>query len=314
MREEICWLNGELLPVAKARISPHDRGLLYGDGLFETMRAYGGVIFRLDQHLDRLSEGTLALRFPVEVYTGNLAEGCREVVRANSLSDAYVRLTVTRGEGGLPSELAATDGPTGLITAREFHGYPAEMATRGMTAHVASVTRNATSPLSRVKSLNYLDNALARAEATDAGADEALLRDASGHVVEGSSSNLFAVVDGTVRTPPVDAGVLAGITRDCVLELCADLALPVSETLFDAEELLASGEAFLTNSLMEVMPLVAADGRPIGDGAPGPVTTRLQEAYRALVERETDPDHPYPSASAGTARSSRSRTTLPPTS
>jgi len=287
MSEEICWLNGELLPVAEARISPHDRGLLYGDGLFETMRAYGGVVFRMEQHLDRLREGALALRFPCELDMDYLADACSHVLWTNELRDAYVRLTITRGVGGLPSELAATERPTGIVTAREFSGYPADMVARGMTAHVASVTRNATSPLSRVKSLNYLDNALARAEATDAGADEALLLDPSGHVVEGSSSNIFAVLDGTVVTPPVSAGVLAGITRGCALELCADLGLPVSEALFDMATLLAAEEAFLTNSLMEVMPLVAVDGQPIGTGAPGPVTVRLQEAYRALVARET---------------------------
>ena len=283
MGEEICWLNGELLPVAEARISPHDRGLLYGDGLFETMRAYGGVIFRLDQHLDRLNEGARALRFPYGLDLDYLAEACFHVLWTNELQDAYVRLTVTRGEGGLPSELAGAERPTGIVTAREFSGYPAET----MTAHVASVTRNPTSPLSRVKSLNCLDNVLARAAATDAGADEALLLDAAGHVVEGSSSNIFAVLDGTVRTPPVSAGVLDGITWGCVLDLCPQLGLPVSGNLLTLDEFVSADEAFLTNSLMEVMPLVSVDGQLIGSGAPGPVTIQLQDAYRALVKRET---------------------------
>jgi len=287
MGEEICWLNGELLPVAEARISPLDRGLLYGDGLFETMRAYGGVIFRLDQHLNRLCEGAWALRFPFGLDANYLADACAYVLWTNELQDAYVRVTVTRGEGGLPSELDLTERPTGLVTAREFSGYPPDLVARGMTAYVASVERNPTSPLSRVKSLNYLDNILARAEASDAGADEALLLDAAGHVVEGSAGNIFAVLDGTVTTPPVSAGVLDGITRGCVLELCEHLDLPVAEALFDVAALLSADEAFLTNSLMEVMPLVAVDGRAIAAGVPGAVTTRLQTGYRDLISRET---------------------------
>jgi len=209
------------------------------------------------------------------------------VLRANSLSDAYVRLTVTRGVGGLPSELSATEGPTVLITAREFSAYPADMAVRGMTAKIASVQRSSTSPLSQVKSLNYLDNILPRAEATNAGADEALLLDSSGHVVEGSASNIFAIIDGTISAPPVSAGVLGGITRTCVLGLCVDTALPVAEALFDVADLMSADEAFLTNSLMEVMPLVAVDEQAIGSGVPGPVTLRLQAQYRDLVKRET---------------------------
>lgn len=283
MREEICWLNGKLVPMEEARISPHDRGFLYGDGLFETMRAYGGVIFRMEAHLERLDEGARALRFPYGLDMDYLAEACFHVLWTNELQDAYVRVTVTRGVGGLPSEMAGTERPTALVTAREFSGYPAET----MTAHVASVTRNATSPLSRVKSLNYLDNALSRAEATDAGADEALLLDASGHVVEGSSSNVFAVLDGTVTTPPVSAGVLAGITRGCVLELCEQLDVPTSDDLLALNEFVSADEAFLTNSLMEIMPLVSVDGRAIGTGAPGPVTSQLRDAYRDLVARET---------------------------
>lgn len=287
MGEAQCWLNGELLPMAQARISPEDRGLLYGDGVFETMRAYGGVIFRLQPHLERLGDGARVLRFPGEVDCDAIAAACREVLRANELREAYVRVTVTRGLGGLPSELTSAAGPTVLIVTREFHDYPPELADRGMSAVVSATRRNTSSPLSRIKSLNYLDNLLARAKAMEAGADEALLLDAAGHVVEGSASNVFAVLGGTLTTAPVSAGVLPGITRGCVLELSAGLGLPVREALFDLDTLRAADEAFLTNSLMEVMPLVAVNAEPIGSGHPGPMTLRLRDAYQELVRRET---------------------------
>jgi branched-subunit amino acid aminotransferase/4-amino-4-deoxychorismate lyase len=155
-----------------------------------------------------------------------------------------------------------------------------------MSVRVSATRRNTSSPLARIKSLNYLDNLLARAEAAEAGADEALLLDASGSVVEGAASNVFAVLDGTTTTPPISAGVLPGITRACVLELCQQFDLPVAESLFDLNTLRSADEAFLTNSLIEVMPLVAVNGQGVGTGVPGRITTRLQIAYRGLVSRE----------------------------
>ncbi len=287
MTEQLCWLNGELAKVSQARISPLDRGLLYGDGLFETMRAYGGVIFRLGAHVERLLQAAKALRFPFALDAEMLAEACQEVVGANDLTDAYVRLTITRGVGGLPGELDASREPTILAVAREYHGYPPELCERGMSASVASVRRNASSVLSRVKSLNYLDNALARAQAAQRGADEALLLDSESKVVEGSASNLFLVCDEGVLTPAAGAGVLPGITRQCVLELCSKLDVETAERNFGLDELLAAEEAFLTNSLMEVMPLTRVDGIPVGGGIPGRVTKSLMQAYRELVREET---------------------------
>jgi branched-chain amino acid aminotransferase len=292
MTEQLCWLNGELLRVSQARISPLDRGLLYGDGLFETMRAYGGVIFRLGAHVERLLQAAKALRFPFALDAEMLAEACQEVVGANDLTDAYVRLTITRGVGGLPGELDASREPTILAVAREYHGYPPELCERGMNAAVASVRRNASSVLSRVKSLNYLDNVLARAQAAERGADEALLLDSESKVVEGSASNVFILprvgrASSPTLTPPVSAGVLAGITRECILELCAELDIDSAEESFTLDELLAAEEAFLTNSLMEVVPLTRVDGIPVGRGIPGRVTKSLMQAYRELVREET---------------------------
>ena len=292
MTEQVCWLNGELAKVSEARISPLDRGLLYGDGLFETMRAYGGVIFRLAAHVERLLQAAKALGFPFALDAAMLAEACQEVVGANDLTDAYVRLTITRGVGGLPGELDASREPTILAIAREYHGYPSELYERGMNAAVASVRRNASSVLSRVKSLNYLDNALARAQAAERGADEALLLDSESKVVEGSASNLFIVprvgrASSPTLTPPVSAGVLPGITRECILELCAELDIDSAEESFTLDALLAAEEAFLTNSLMEVMPLTRVDGMPVRGGIPGRVTKSLMQAYGRLVREET---------------------------
>jgi branched-chain amino acid aminotransferase len=290
MSEQVCWVNGELVKASEARVSPLDRGLLYGDGVFETMRAYAGRIFRLGAHLDRLLQAARGLGFPFALDSELLAQACRQVVRANDLAEAYVRLTVTRGVGGLPSELDAPPAPTVLAVAREFDGYPESLRERGMVAGVASVRRNASSPLSRVKSLNYLDNLLARAQAAEAGADEALLLDTDGNVVEASASNVFLVSGRRVITPPVSAGVLPGITRQCVLDLCPELGLEAVEDTFTLADLLQAREAFLTNSLMEVMPLTVVEGGPIGEGAPGPVTKDLMQAYRELVREETGAD------------------------
>jgi len=312
MTEQVCWLNGVLAKVSQARISPLDRGLLYGDGLFETMRAYGGVIFRLGAHVERLLQAAKALRFPFALDAEVLAEACQEVVAANDLTDAYVRLTITRGVGGSPGELDASREPTILAVAREHHGYPPELYERGMNAAVASVRRNVSSVLSRVKSLNYLDNLLARAQAAERGADEALLLHSEGKVVEGSASNVFIVPrvgraskpvrhssegakagptpfpDGQrILTPPISAGVLPGITRECILEVCAELDIDSAEESFTLDELFAAEEAFLTNSLMEVMPLTRVDGIPVGRGIPGRVTKSLMQAYRELVREET---------------------------
>jgi branched-chain amino acid aminotransferase len=287
MTEPVCWLNGELVKVSEAGVSPLDRGLLYGDGLFETMRGYAGTIFRLEGHIDRLVEGAHTIGFPFWLDAELLAQACRQVVRANDLTEAYVRLTVTRGVGGLPSELDAPPAPTVMAIAREFQGYPESPRERGMAASIAPVHRNPTSPLSRVKSLNYLDNLLVRARAAEAGADEALLLDTDGNVVEASASNVFLVSGRRVITPPVSAGVLPGITRQCVLDLCPELGLEAVEDTFTLSDLRQAREAFLTNSLMEVMPLTVVEGGPIGEGAPGPVTKELMQAYRELVREET---------------------------
>lgn len=279
----VVWLEGRVTAAAEARVTASDRGLLYGDGVFETLRAYGGEPFRPAAHFERLLAGAAALRIKPPCGPEELAEAVRETLRAGDLQEAYVRITLTRGVGGAPGELATSGPATLLIHARPYAGYPAELYERGMRAMFARVRRNETSPLARLKSLNYLDNCLARAQAAEEGFDEALMLNTRGRVVEATAANLFVVRGGQVLTPPVSDGILAGITRAVVMEL-----VPVAQQSFGPRELWGAEEAFLTNSLMEIMPLVATGDRPIGDGRPGPMTREVHERYRTLVREERE--------------------------
>jgi len=284
---ELIWHDGQLLSPDQAMCSCLDRGRLYGDGLFETMRAYSGTIFQLDAHLERLTAGAKQLYLRLPMSTEDLREAVQTPLVASGLSDAYVRLTVTRGVGGAPAEL---DASTASVTAwvRPLSGYPEQLYATGMSAVLASARRNECSPLSKLKTLNYLDSLLARAEAQRVGADEAMFLNTAGRLAETTASNLFLVDDkGCVLTPPVSAGILPGIARACVLALCAAEGIPFSEEPLDIHRLQEAQEAFLTNSLMEIMPLTRFEHRPIGSGDVGPLTEQLQEAYQRLVAEQT---------------------------
>jgi len=275
------YLNGELVAAEQAALPALDRGLLYGYGLFETMRSYGGRVFRLAEHYRRLEAGAEMLAIPVPLTLAALEEAVEATLARNGLPDAYVRLTVTAGPGGDGGNASV------ILFAREVTEYPPELRERGMAAVVSAVRRNETSPLARVKSLNCLDNLLAREEARRSGAGEALLLNTRDFIAEGAASNVFLVRNGTLVTPGVEAGALPGITRQAVLELAGEEGIEVVETSLALSDLAGAGEAFLTNSVMEVMPLVSVDGRPVGPGSPGPLTERLARRYRDLVARET---------------------------
>jgi len=273
------YLDGELVAAESAALPASDRGLLYGYGLFETMRAYGGRVFRLAQHYRRLQVGADVLAIPVSLTLAALAEAAGATLARNGLAGARLRLTVTAGpDGGRPSL---------LLTAREVTEYPPELRRRGLAAVVSAVRRNETSPLAGVKSLNCLDNVLAREDAHRRGFGEAILLNTRGFIAEGAASNVFLVRDGKLLTPGIEAGALPGITRRAVLELAAEERLVAEEADLSPGDLAAADEAFLTGSVMEVMPLVGVDGEPVGTGRPGPLTQRLAEGYRALVARET---------------------------
>ena len=280
--EQIVYLNGSLLPRSQAQISPFDLGFLYGYGLFETMRAYSGHIFRLERHLERLSKSAKLLGLPLNAF--DLKKACRETLQANKLKDARIRLTVSMGEGEAAPDLPKHPNPTVLVTATRYVPLSDEAYRKGYKAVVSTIDQDSQSPLSRLKSANYLNNILARREAGAAGADEAILLNERGFLCEGSTSNIFLVSKGELITPDEESGCLPGITREVVIELDLEVGIGISEREVRLEELLHADEAFLTNSIMELMPLAEVNGKPIGRGE---VTERLMQAYKETVVRET---------------------------
>jgi len=282
----LIHVNGHLVRAAAPAVSALDRGFLYGDGLFETVRAYAGQPFQLQAHLERLAASAAELHIAERLDTEPVARGVAELLDANGLAeaDAYIRITLTRGihTGALTLEPAAE--PTVAIIAKPLHLPPPERTERGVALVTASARRNADSPLPRHKTLNYLESLLAKTEAKEAGADDALLLNTRGEVAEAASSNLFIVRDGILATPPLEAAILPGITRGQVLRLATALGIAAAERPIGPAELLEADELFLTNAIVEVLPVRALDRHPIGDGRPGPLTRRLHAAYREGVQ------------------------------
>lgn len=281
----VIWLNGLLIPEEKACVSIFDRGYLYGDGLFETMRAYHGNVFRLLQHLHRLAAGVAAIGISLPLELREFDSIIAETLQANTLSDAYIRLTVSRGVylGPVPpSDLTATIS----VIARPLKLPPAEDYARGWRALSVPSSLAPGAALSRLKPLSYLDKLMAKATARDAGVEEAVLVDCTGEVTEASTSNVFLVRDGVIHTPPESAGLLAGITRAAVIDCAREKSLELVETRVIPSDVASADECFLTNSIVEIMPLVEFNGHAIGSGRPGAVTQMLRKAYATLVERE----------------------------
>lgn len=287
--EEIVYLNGSLIPRSKAWISAFDHGFLYGYGLFETMRAYGTRIFRLGRHLVRLTQAAEILGLASKLVTFDLEQAARDTLSANNLKDGSIRLTVSGGEGEMVPDPTTCRYPTVLIAARSYTPYPIQSYKKGFRAVLSSLRRDSQSPLSRVKSANYLISVLAKMEARASGADEALVLNELGFLAEGSTCNLFLVAGGILFTPSLKGGILPGITREAVLELASGLGIEAREQEMTPSELFEADEAFLTSSLLEIMPLTGLDGKPIGTAKPGAVTERLMAAYKELVEQETQP-------------------------
>ena len=250
------------------------------------MRAYQGRVFRLDRHLSRLAHSAGVLGISIEMK--ELERGVKDVIRANKLGDARVRITVSPGEGGMTPDPDTCQKPTVLIMAQSYQPYTAEVYENGFRATVSSIRRNSRSLLSSIKSTSYLDSMLARQEARKAGIEEAICLNEKGLLAEASMSNIFLVVDGGLKTPGLDSGVLPGITREAVLELAARLDIDTLEQDISLEELFQAEEAFLTNSLIEVMPLTQVDGNPVGSGKAGPITRKLSAAYKGLVLTEAE--------------------------
>ncbi|MCL2330616.1 MAG: branched-chain-amino-acid transaminase [Phycisphaerae bacterium] len=280
------WVNGRVVPVAQASINVFDHCVLYGDGVFEGIRSYGGKVFRLDAHLKRLEDSARAIRLVIPMTRQEMADAVYEAMKANHVVDGYIRFVITRGVGTLGLSPARTGNPSVFIIADQVSLYPKELYEKGMAIISSSVVRNHPNAISaRIKSCNYLNNILARIEAFDAGVEEAIMYNHLGYVAECTGDNIFLVRDGVVQTPPITAGILEGITRDFVLELVAKRGLPFREMELTRHDLYVADECFLTGTAAEVIPVTQIDGRPINGGNPGPITRQLMADFRAFISQ-----------------------------
>jgi branched-chain amino acid aminotransferase len=279
------YINGKLFDKADAKISVFDHGLLYGDGVFEGIRVYGGKVFRLREHIDRLCDGARAIWLEMPMSREQLIEATLNTVQASGKRDGYIRLIVTRGEGSLGLDPRGTK-PQVIIIVDDIKLYPAELYDNGLAIITAATPRIAPNALNpRIKSLNYLNNILAKIEGLQAGCHEALMLNHKGEVAECTGDNIFVVKRGVLKTPPVDAGILEGVTRSIVLELARAADLPAQETTLTRHDIYTADECFLTGTAAEVVPVVKCDGRSIGTGKPGPITRQLRERFLQLVRQ-----------------------------
>lgn len=282
---DVVFLNGQFIAANEAQVSVFDRGFLYGDGLFETMRAYNGRVFKLEAHLQRLLKGSREIDLKISYRLDELAQIIQETVANNKLTDAYVRLTVSRGRGDTGPDPSTCEEATVLVVARPLRAYPEEIYQRGMKLIILKHRRNELSPLSRLKSLNFLDNILGKLEVKRAQADEGIFLNTRSYVAEGTVSNIFMVRNGSLITPSIVSGILPGITRAAVIELARKNKINVEERLVEKDELYQADECFLTNSLMEIMPVCSINGKLLADGKPGHLTKKLTLGYDKLLKR-----------------------------
>jgi len=284
------WLDGNLVDEAEAKLSVFDHGVLYGDGVFEGIRFYKGRIFRLEEHIRRLFDSARAIILEIP---WSFEEVCRftcETVAANGLTDGYIRLVVTRGCGGLGLNPYLCPKASMFIIASTIQLYPKEHYENGLSIITCATRRPAPAALMpQVKSLNYLNNVMAKVEAIQSGALEALMLNEQGYVAECTGDNVFIVKDGAVHTPLISDGALDGITRDVIIELCGKLEIPVVERSLTRYDIFIADECFLTGTAAEVIPVVGLDRRQIGSGEPGLVTKRLLHAFHELANSTGTP-------------------------
>jgi branched-chain amino acid aminotransferase len=291
MSEQV-YLNGNLIPREEAKISVSDRGLLYGYGLFETVRAYHGKLFLLDKHLQRLFNAAEAIGIKQKLAGIDLEAACEETLQANGLKEARVRLTVTSGENRAMPWVDASGLPTVIVTAVPYTPFPPEKYAQGFRVGIASLRRARNSVVGSMKSINYLLNVMARMETAASGLDEAILLDDGGNVSEGGGSNVFFVNGGAVVTPWTASGIIPGVTRQLVMEIARELGIKVIDGPVSLDDMKRCKEMFMTNALIEIMPVIFVrdeSGKDfiIGDGKPGKVTQKLMTAYCEKVEKET---------------------------
>ena len=280
------YISGRLYDKENAKISVYDHGLLYGDGVFEGMRSYGGKVFRLGEHLDRLWDSAQAIWLEIPISKEEMTRAVNDTLRVNDIQDGYIRLVVTRGAGSLGLDPNRTSDPQVIIITDHIALYPKEYYDKGLELVTASTQRNHPAALSpRIKSLNYLNNILAKIEGLKAGCVEALMLNHKGEVAECTGDNIFLVARGELLTPPIDAGILEGITRNAVLEIARDFECSTREIALTRYDVYIADECFLTGSAAEVIPVVKVDNRAIGSGQPGPVTQDLIRRFHELTRR-----------------------------
>lgn len=281
------WIDGKLVDKADAKISVYDHGLLYGDGVFEGIRAYNGIVFEEEAHLRRLWDSARAIRLEIPYSQQQVSELMYQCLEANRLSDAYIRLIVTRGFGDLGLDPRKCKRASVICMADKISLYPPELYESGLPIVTATVIKNhpnSTPP--RIKSLNYLNSILAKIEAIDAGCLEAVLLNHNGFVAECTADNIFIVTNGIVMTPPTEAGILEGITRDVVMRLCRREGIPCIEKNLVRFDLYSADECFMTGTAAEVIGVTSIDRRPIGNGAVGPLTRRLKDLFHRHVRNQ----------------------------
>jgi branched-chain amino acid aminotransferase len=284
------FIDGNFCGEQDAKVSVFDHGLLYGDGVFEGIRAYNGRVFKLKEHIDRLFYSAKAILLDIPMTHAEVMKSTVETIRANNLRDCYIRLIVTRGIGTLGLNPRNCKKPSVIIIAGKIQLYPQEYYQRGLDIVTVPTTRNLHSAVNpAIKSLNYLNNILAKIEANNAGVEEAIMLNAEGFVAECTGDNLFIIKNGALLTPPLSAGALYGITRQTVIELAERLGVKVSEPNLTRYDLFNADECFITGTAAEVVPVVKIDGRLIGDGKPGALTLKLIQEYHALTQVSGEP-------------------------
>ena len=282
----IIFMNDRLVPEEEAKVSVFDHGLLYGDGVFEGLRSYSGRVFRLDSHLDRLWDSARAIALEIPLAKDVVAQAVNDTLAANNLIDGYVRLVVTRGAGSLGLDPNRTKNPQVIVIADTISLYPREFYEKGLRIVTAATQRVHSAALSpRIKSLNYLNNIMAKLEGLQAGCVEALMLNHKGEVAECTGDNVFVIRSGSLLTPPPDAGILEGITRGAVMDLAHAAGIACHEATLTRYDLYTADECFLTGTAAEVIPVVEIDGRKVGSGTPGPITARLTADFHTLVRQ-----------------------------
>jgi branched-chain amino acid aminotransferase len=281
------WIDGQLVDESEAKVSVFDHGLLYGDGVFEGIRMYHNRIFKLREHIERLYWSAKAILLEIPMTPEELTRACVETCKANGLRDGYIRLLVTRGKGTLGLDPRRCPKPSVIIIAATIQLYPEKYYQEGLTIVTVPTTRNLVNSVNpAIKSLNYLNNILARIEANNAGVEEAILLNSDGFVAECTGDNVFIVHKGRLLTPPLSAGALYGITRNTVLDAARELGIPTGEPQLTRYDVYIADEMFLTGTAAEMVPVVKVDGRVIGDGKPGPVTLQLLKAFREKTKTD----------------------------